>query len=78
MGSWFELDFNGFKKELAKQKIKFSLSEESEWIEYFDEQSQKHNSVTSSISIIENEIDQIVYELYGLTKEEVKIVEEIF
>lgn len=31
----------------------------------------------SNISKIENEIDQLVYQLYGLTKDEIKIVEEI-
>ncbi|MFP4023993.1 MAG: Eco57I restriction-modification methylase domain-containing protein [Thiohalospira sp.] len=72
----FELDFNGFKKELSKQKIKFSLSEESEWIEYFDEQSKNHKSVTTSISNMEKEVDQLVYELYDLTEEEIKVVEE--
>lgn len=76
LGNWFKLDFNEFKKELSKQKIKFSLSEESEWIEYFDEQSKNHKSITTSISKIEKGIDQIVYELYGLSEEEIRIVEE--
>jgi hypothetical protein len=31
-----------------------------------------------NISLLENEIDQIVYKLYGLTKEEINIVEKSF
>jgi hypothetical protein len=30
----------------------------------------------SDIPLLEREIDQLVYELYGLTEEEIKIVEE--
>jgi tRNA1(Val) A37 N6-methylase TrmN6 len=74
---WYDLDFNEFKKELAKQKIKFSLSEESEWIEYFEEQTKIHKSILSEIEKTEKVIDQMIYELYGLTEEEIKIVEEV-
>ncbi|MDD3051437.1 MAG: TaqI-like C-terminal specificity domain-containing protein, partial [Candidatus Cloacimonetes bacterium] len=74
--NWFELEFNEFKKELAKQKVTFTLSEESEWIEYFEEQSKNHKSVVTSISKIEKAIDQLVYALYGLNEDEIKIVEE--
>ena len=35
---------------------------------------KKNNTDTA---VLENEIDQIVYELYGLTEEEIKIVENV-
>jgi hypothetical protein len=76
LGNWFELDFNEFKKELAKQKIRFSLSEESEWIEYFADQIKNYKSISTAISNIENKVDQMVYELYNLSEEEIRIVEE--
>jgi len=76
--NWFELDFKGFKNELSKQKIHFSLGEESEWFEYFEEQCQKHKAVSTSISNIENEIDKLVYSLYGLTAEEIDILEKYY
>lgn len=36
---------------------------------------EKSNNQKADISEIENEIDQLVYELYGLTEEEIKIIE---
>lgn len=74
--NWFGSDFYEFKKELSKQKVKFSLSEESEWIEYFEEQTRNHKTISTAISNLENEINLMVYELYGLTEEEIIIVEE--
>lgn len=73
--NWFDLKYNEFKKELSKQSIRFSLSEESEWIEYFEEQIRQHSSFTREIFELEKEIDRMVYELYGLTEEEIGIVE---
>lgn len=45
-------------------------------MQYFEEQKQKAQAIQSKITIIDNEIDQMVYELYGLTEEEIAIVEE--
>jgi hypothetical protein len=42
---------------------------------YFNEQKQKALALQSEITRIDAEIDQLVYELYGLTEEEIKIVE---
>jgi hypothetical protein len=73
--NWFKLDFYEFKKELYKQKVAFSLSDESEWIEYFEAQAKNFKFITSTIANLEREIDQLVYEIYGLTDDEIKIVE---
>ncbi|MCF8219640.1 MAG: N-6 DNA methylase [Bacteroidales bacterium] len=74
--NWPELEFKDFLKELKKQKVKLSLSEESEWMQYFNEQKQKASDLQSQITQTDREIDRMVYELYGLTEEEIKIVEE--
>ncbi|MDZ7775968.1 MAG: hypothetical protein U5L09_10435 [Bacteroidales bacterium] len=63
-------------KELKKQKVKLSLSEESEWMQYFNEQKQKANELQTQITQTDREIDRMVYDLYGLTDEEIRIVEE--
>jgi len=73
--NWHELEFKGFLKELHKAKIKLSLSEEVEWMNYFNEQKEKARSLKSEIEKTDREIDRMVYELYGLTEEEIKIVE---
>ncbi|MEZ5199116.1 MAG: N-6 DNA methylase [Bacteroidales bacterium] len=74
--TWPELEFKSFISELKKAKIQLSLSEEAEWMQYFNEQKQKALILKSEIDRIDREIDMMVYELYGLTEEEIKIVEE--
>ena len=73
--NWFNLNFKDFQKELKKQKIKISLSEESDWIEFFVQQSKSFSNILNSIKSQEKEIDQMVYNLYSLTKEKIKIIE---
>jgi len=73
--NWPDLEFKDFLKEMQKAKIKLSLSEEAEWLQYFTEQKQKAQTLKSEIDRTDREIDRMVYELYGLTEEEVKIVE---
>jgi hypothetical protein len=73
--NWPDLDFKGFLGELTKAKVKLSLSEEADWMAYFHEQKAKAQSLQSDISRLDREIDKLVYELYGLTEEEIRIVE---
>jgi type I restriction-modification system DNA methylase subunit len=73
--NWPDLDFKGFLGELKKAKVQLSLSEEADWMAYFNEQKQKALTLQSEINRIDAEIDQLVYELYGLTEEEIRIVE---
>jgi hypothetical protein len=74
--NWHELEFKDFLKELQKAKVKLNLSEEAEWMHYFSEQKQKAQTLKSEIDKTDREIDQMVYELYELTEEEIGIVEE--
>tara|TARA_R110000824_G_scaffold83050_1_gene208171 strand:- start:1730 stop:4735 length:3006 start_codon:yes stop_codon:yes gene_type:complete len=74
--NWYAYDFGIFLKELKKYKIELSLKEEAEWMEYFNNEKEEIQNVITEIEKLDNEIDQIVYELYGLTDEEIKIVEE--
>ena len=73
---WYALSFADFIKELKKKKIKLSLSQEAEWEDYFLAEQQKATSLKNQIDQTDKEIDQMVYELYGLTEDEIKIVEE--
>jgi len=75
--NWHELEFGDFLKELKKKKIKLALSEEAEWMQYFNEQKKKAQALQSDIEKTDRAIDQMVYELYGLTKEEIQIVETV-
>ena len=73
--NWYELSFADFLKELAKAKLNLTLSQKAEWEDYFLAEQQKAISIKSQIDQTDKEIDQMVYELYGLTEEEIKIVE---
>ena len=75
--NWYELDFSEFSKELKKAKVQLTLSEEAEWMQYFNEQRQKAQTLKSEIDKTYKEIDRMVYELYELTPEEIKIVKGI-
>ena len=73
---WYLLDFSDFIKELKRLKVKLSLSQESEWEEYFLEEKLKAVAIDSEIKATDKEIDSMVYRLYDLTDEEIKIIEE--
>ena len=75
LGNFYDFDFKTFVGELNKQKIKLSLLQQDEWEEYFNAYKTDINQLQSEIEKTDKEIDQMVYELYGLTAEEIKIVE---
>jgi len=73
---WHLLSYKDFIKELAKKKVKLSLAEEAEWEDYFNQESKKALEIKNQINATDKQIDQMVYELYGLTQEEIDIVEK--
>ncbi|MCM4166580.1 hypothetical protein KCTC52924_03520 [Arenibacter antarcticus] len=88
--SWHELSFGDFIKELIKaikanNKLRaaedlapvpeLTKKDEFEWMELFEENKKKAQDLQSQIAKTEKEIDQMVYQLYGLNEEEIKIVE---
>jgi len=72
---WYLLSYAEFIKELEKKKIKLSLSEEAEWETYFTTEAKKALEIKVQIEKTDKEIDQMVYALYELTEDEIKIVE---
>ncbi len=72
---WHELSFTEFVKELKKKKIKLSLIEETEWEDFFLQMQEKALAIQTQITQTDKQIDQMVYKLYGLTEEEIKIIE---
>ena len=69
------LQFTDFLKELKKQKIKLTLPQQDEWEDYFGQYKSECNSLSEQIAETGRKIDGMVYELYGLTEEEIKVVE---
>ncbi|MCK5857115.1 MAG: Eco57I restriction-modification methylase domain-containing protein [Bacteroidales bacterium] len=78
--NWHELEFADFIKELNKaiKKAggdKLSKMDEMEWMEVFETKKTEAQAIKTEIDKTDKEIDQMVYALYGLTEEEIKIVE---
>jgi len=71
------LDENEERHETTPYEIILPLTkkDEFEWMELFEENKKKAQELQNQISQTEKEIDQMVYELYGLTEEEIRIVE---
>jgi len=71
------LDFRGFVAELKKQKIRLTPKEQDDWEDYFVDYRTDCQQLTAQISQTDAEIDRKVFDLYGLTDEERKIVMEV-
>ena len=52
-----------------------SLEQQAEWMAYFTKKKTEANALQLEIDRIDKEIDQLVYQLYGLSPEEIAIVE---
>jgi len=73
--NWHTLSYAEFIKELEKLKIKLTLHQKAEWESYFQQESEKAQSIKALIDSTDHEIDCMVYQLYGLTEEEIQIIE---
>jgi uncharacterized membrane protein YgaE (UPF0421/DUF939 family) len=71
---FYELEFSEFVKELKKKKVAFSLVQQDEWEEYFDSYKVVILALKSEIDKCDSDIDEMVFELYGLSEEERKVV----
>ena len=89
--NWQELDFGEFIKELNKAiKVTnksrekegqepiavLTKTDEYEWLDLFEQNKKTAQNLQFHITQTEKEIDQMVYELYGLSEDEIKIVEQ--
>jgi type I restriction-modification system DNA methylase subunit len=72
LDAFYELDFKGFLKELGKKKI--MLSKQDKWQDYFEENKKEVSSLYNKIQVVDNQIDNLVFELYELSEEEIEIV----
>jgi len=77
MHNWIEMDFKQFTSYVEKQMKpqKLTLTRKAEWMQYFDAERMKALALKTDIDRIDFEIDQLVYALYGLTADEIAIIE---
>lgn len=55
--------------------IPLGLQEKAEWEDYFLMEQEKAKNIQQQIKTTDDEVDQMVYNLYNLTEEEINIVE---
>jgi hypothetical protein len=70
--NFIELEFPEFKKQLKIKKL--SLEDEEELLSYFTKKKTQLLELKAKIDATDREIDEMVFDLYGLTDEERKVV----
>ena len=73
---WYELEFIDVLHELEKGGAKIPAKKQTEWLELFKTEKEKIKHTQAQIAATDQEIDKLVYHLYGLTAEERAIVEK--
>lgn len=78
--NWHELSFADFIKELNKvikgvSGTPLTKKDEIEWMDLFEDYKKQAQDLKTQIDATDKAIDQMVYELYGLSEEEIEIVE---
>lgn len=74
--AWWQLDFTALRAELHKAwKTDIAVKERDQWEALLAEARAEHQRLTDRIIDLETELNDRVYHLYGLTREEISIVE---
>jgi type I restriction-modification system DNA methylase subunit len=74
---YYELSFDDFLNEVKKKKVDVKSRDNYQTLkEEFEKSNTIINPLLQKIKETDNEIDQMVYNLYGLTPEEIQIIEE--
>lgn len=77
LDAWWQLDFAGLQQEIKKAfKGQIPLAERNDWQDYFEQEQQKQARQSQQIARLEQQINQAVYQLFGLTPEEISLIEE--
>jgi hypothetical protein len=75
--AWWMLSFDAFKAEIKKQfKQPISLKKTREWREWFDESKKDIQQLSHQLASEEEKLNQAVYMLFKLNKEEIKLLED--
>lgn len=77
LDKYYKLSFDDFLNELKKKKVDIKPRKTQELLKKeFEDSLNKINPLLLEIEKTDNEIDQMVYELYGLSEDEIKIIED--
>ena len=71
-----DLEFLTFRKtieSLAKRKL--TLNEQDQWEKYFTDNTNKLKKLRDKLVSLDSQIDGLVYDLYGVSQDEIKLIE---
>jgi Eco57I restriction-modification methylase/N-6 DNA Methylase len=75
--AWWDLDFPAFREEVKKAlKREIAVKERDDWEEWLDAQRARHRDHTEAIIRLETQLNERVYQLFDLTREEIALIEE--
>lgn len=74
--AWWTLDFPALRAELGKVfKTDVPVKDRDEWEDWFQGQKAQHEQHTAEIVRLETDLNARVYALFGLTADEITIIE---
>lgn len=74
--NWLSQDFKYFNEALKKAKIKFSISEEAEWMTYFNDEKAGAESLYKQLITLDSKIDTLTFKIYGVSPESINSTKE--
>jgi hypothetical protein len=74
---FYNLGWADFEKELKKNKVVLTGIQKDDWFDRFERFKIQALEIKTQIDKTEKEIDTLVYQLYDLTDEEIKLVESL-
>lgn len=74
LANWFKLDWTSFTETLKKQKITMTGTLKEDWYDRFERLSQQAKTIKSIIDTTDKQIDALVYKLYNLTDDEIRVI----
>ena len=75
--NWFFLDFASFRDEIIKTFGQDIPADDLElWENYLEQEKQKVIKLNADIAHAERQIEEAVYAIFGLTKDEIKLIEQ--
>ncbi len=78
LNNWWTLDFSSFRGEVKSQfGNDIPVGERNEWEAYLKTERERVDALSREITAFEAEIDEHVYNLFDLTPDEIRLLEEL-
>jgi hypothetical protein len=76
MSSFYELSFADFAKDLGKGKTQLTETQKFELMDLFETQKLEVVQLKCEIQLLDKELDEMVFNLYGISEEEKELIME--